>query len=770
MGMGPQWGRHGRLGLAAALSLAATAWAAAPADALTAKVSGATVLVDTDAGASDVRITKQSGHIVVEDRNGRENAGAGCDESGGAILCGASGIGRINVTLGLGDDRALAQSELGTIPVTIDGEGGDDDIAGGPGDDNIHGGPGKDALEGSNTTLFAQETASAGAGDDAIFGETGDDHIDGGIGADRISGGDGNNTVDAGFGDDQLIGSTAGGHTSFHGEDGDDRFFDSESGGDRFSGGPGDRDVADYSESDFTVQVTVATPAGTPNDFASGGKPDDIADAEVVVGGSKRDFLVAGGVGTELQGVAGDDDLEGGPGNDRLIGGNGADQMNGHAGADTVSYDDRSATVAATISPSPVSGNAADGPAGARDGMTGVENLEGGSGGDVLTGDSGENRLDGGPGADLLDGGAAGDTFADGTVSYQGRGEPVKVTVGAGANDGNLTDVDPDGTRDDLTASVEGVDGTARADDITGGSSGERLRGLGGDDVLGGAGGDDTILGGPGSDVLGGGNGVDTADYSDHRGAVALDLDDVADEGSDLNGDGISGPGEEADRIHDNVENLTGGLGPDRLRGNAAANALDGGPGDDRVNGAGGDDEVSGGPGLDTLLGDDGNDSMKSVDGEHDTVNCGDGPHDQVAADLADGSITASPPVNFAGCELRFEAPKDSYPVVHVKGRARLHRRALRARVRCPEALHRACRGRLEATNHPRGGHAFSHRRYAVRPGHAKTVALPLTGREVAHLRRAGHTRLTTAEHDPRGEEKLTLVPVRVLAGRRHRR
>ena len=57
---------------------------------------------------------------------------------------------------------------------------------------------------------------------------------------------------------------------------------------------------------------------------------------------------------------------------------------------------------------------------------------------------------------------------------------------------------------------------------------------------------------------------------------------------------------ENRDNVHADIENVTGGLGDDVIRGSAAANTLFGGPGDDILDGAGGADVLSGGIGVDT--------------------------------------------------------------------------------------------------------------------------------------------------------------------------
>jgi Ca2+-binding RTX toxin-like protein len=97
-----------------------------------------------------------------------------------------------------------------------------------------------------------------------------------------------------------------------------------------------------------------------------------------------------------------------------------------------------------------------------------------------------------------------------------------------------------------------------------------------------------------------------------------------------LGGDGE--PGEDDDIAND-VENVSGGSGGDRLTGDGLANILDAGPGNDVVNGGGGfdlvhgndgSDNLNGGTGTDQLFGDAGNDTLFGA-GDADTLHGGNG-------------------------------------------------------------------------------------------------------------------------------------------------
>ena len=168
-------------------------------------------------------------------------------------------------------------------------------------------------------------------------------------------------------------------------------------------------------------------------------------------GGTQRDIL---------NGDAGDDTLDGRGLNDDLIGG---------AEIDTADYD---GTANRNVS---LDGVANDGAAGENDNVD-TENVTTARGNDILTGDANVNRLkgdegndtlDGGGGADTLNGdgdndvlvgGAGGDIFSGGlgtsdTVDYSAAAGPVTVTIGAGADDGEV------GEADDVKATVENVTG-----------------------------------------------------------------------------------------------------------------------------------------------------------------------------------------------------------------------------------------------------------------------------------------------------------------------
>ena len=168
------------------------------------------------------------------------------------------------------------------------------------------------------------------------------------------------------------------------------------------------------------------------------------------------------------------------------------------------------------------------------------------------------------------------------------------------------------GPGNDLLVGTEGVDylrGAEGDDELRGGAGlcrspaglcGDQLYGGDGADRLYGGGGPDALDGGGGADVLQGGSGRDFATYRARAAAVAVDIDRVADDGEQGEGDNV-----ELD-----VEAVYGGSGPDRLRGSTRRDWLTGGTGNDLIWGGGGNDRLEGDAGRDTISGGTGNDRI----------------------------------------------------------------------------------------------------------------------------------------------------------------
>ena len=338
-----------------------------------------------------------------------------------------------------------------------------------------------------------------------------------------------------------------------------------------------------------------------------------------------------------------------GAGDDTLDGKGLDDVLTGGADIDTADYDgvpDRFVSL---------DGAANDGAVGENDDVD-TENVTTADGNDTVVGDANANRIvsgggddtiSGGPGADILNGGTEIDT-----VDYSSAGGPVVVTIGGGANDGEVGELDnvsisveniTGGPGDDtLTGSgvanrlLGGVDPDPTLDDgdtgndtLVGGLGDDTLSGLDGDDELFGEDDADTLNGGVGADILDGGLGSgDSVGYPGRTGGVVVNQNKPG-------GDGQDG-GAEGDDVRASVEHVTGTAFADTLvGGHVEANILTGGGGNDVLNGGNGhDDIVNGGVGndrindnggRDSVVGSLGNDTFHTSDGARDLINCGKG-------------------------------------------------------------------------------------------------------------------------------------------------
>ncbi|HEX8103489.1 MAG TPA: calcium-binding protein [Solirubrobacteraceae bacterium] len=402
-----------------------------------------------------------------------------------------------------------------------------------------------------------------------LSGEGGDDLL---IGAGFLAGGPGTDDL-----------SCSGGRCAMQGGTGPDRMrglLDP-----KFPGGRGSVTYDDHSDG-VTITVDGVNDDGNATDGPEGLR-DNVTAVDRIDGSDGDDRIVDGpGEDHALSGLAGDDELRGLGGRDALVGGMGTDQLYGGDGDDSLLPDNY-----AFYPPRPYAP------------------------GDVSSGGAGRDSVD-----------------------YT-RGPDVRISLDGVANDG--TDEDGDGVveeGDDVRADVEDVH-TADGDDvivgspvanalyggqgddqITGGGGADRLDGSFGEDKLAGGDHDDVLDGGPdadvlsggpavdrlsggpgpdaldggtGADVLAGGTGLDTVSYANRSLRIFVTMAGGADDGADNDGDGRA---DEGDDVRTDVENLVGGSGPDRLRGNAAANRLDGGPGGgDYLYGLEGNDVLDGG-------------------------------------------------------------------------------------------------------------------------------------------------------------------------------
>ena len=396
---------------------------------------------------------------------------------------------------------------------------------------------------------------------------------------------------------------------------------------------------------------TISAPAGVVGATLKGTSGPDVicgtSGDDTLSGEGGNDRIYGGGGNDTIGGGTGDDKLYGGDGNDVLDGAAGKDQFHGDDGFDQASYAKRTSAVKVTL-PDGTDSAADDGGSGGAEGdnvFNDIEWVMGGAGNDTLTGSSRFDRLSGGPGRDQLvggygrdrlDGGLDADTLSGGPdqdgVGYDNDGRPADqglwISIGdgstAGRNDGAIG-ADGSTEGDDVRSDIEHVIAWTGDDTIIGdGDDNDVLAGGGDDDVFGG-GGNDTLIGGAGKDLLAGDAGADTldgeSDADSMYGGSGLDLVSYGALDVQLGfnytpvdartaavrvsvGDTVAdgeGGGAEGDDVRADVENVTGGDGPDLIAGNWRANVLRGGKGADTLTGGAGKDKLFGELGSDTL-------------------------------------------------------------------------------------------------------------------------------------------------------------------------
>ena len=569
------------------------------------------------------------GDDTLEGGPGADTLNGGANGIPGDTITYASSAEAVEVNLGRSTaEGGDAEGDVIEMVENIIGSAGDDWLRGDTGDNALTGLAGDDTLIGGGG---GNDMLSGGAGDDTLNGGEGDDTLNGGMGADELTGGPGADTISYEDSDGAVDIRLRTGHAS-GGEAEGDVYRDVEN----VTGGWGnDRLAGDDRPEDADTGGDNTLRGGAGNDQIYGGSGDDELyglgidyHREEIL---RIDNLVDRLRLPESERIPDNDTLYGGPGNDRLDGGLGDDMLIGGAGADvfiggpgddTVSYDNatnekitvsllaRTGSVADRNNPSHSDGdsfpadhgveNVIGSPRG--DSITGnaVDNwIQGRLGADTLNGGGGDDLLDGGPGGDTIDGGGHG-SFGD-TATYVDSDESVRVSLATGRGE----DGEADGDR--LTT-VENLRGSAHADRLFGDTFANKLWGDPGNDRIVADLGNDTVEGGPGADIMDGDTdlyatvsarlGSDTLSYAGtvraggidgSRGGVTIDLSDqyvvsgtaeqkrvhyATGSGGDAAGDKFRG-----------FENVTGGLGNDRLTGDGWANILEGGPGADRLDG-----------------------------------------------------------------------------------------------------------------------------------------------------------------------------------------
>ena len=202
-------------------------------------------------------------------------------------------------------------------------------------------------------------------------------------------------------------------------------------------------------------------------------------------------------------------------------------------------------------------------------------------------------------------------------MTYENSDAGVRVTVNATTgNEGGEAE-------GDRLSRVENLRGSDYSDRLFGDSGHNKLSGGDGDDRIVANAGDDTVEGGAGADTMDGDLDAyptttvasDTLSYASSAGAVTIDLShqQAAANASASQQRAHYATGSGGDAVGDKFrgfENVTGGMGNDRLTGDGWNNILIGGPGADRLDGG----ALRPTPGADGQLGTDDDGTMPDQD------------------------------------------------------------------------------------------------------------------------------------------------------------
>ena len=332
--------------------------------------------------------------------------------------------------------------------------------------------------------------------------------------------------------------------------------------------------------------IDFAAPTGegirlTIEGYIDGVNTPDLLSAQVIGFDQTTDRITI--IGTD-----GDNTITGFDVDNTIEGKDGADTLSGGLGLNTLSYRSSDAAVNINLREGTASGGDATG-----DTFTDFRHLRGSDHDDTLRGNGRNNTIEGGDGADAINGAGGNDT-----ASYISSDAGVKIYLRT-EGQFNLQNTGGHAAGDMLT-SIENVTGSAFADELWGNADNNALSGGLSNDVL---------VGGAGADVLDGGAGSDTASYLASNEGVTVSLTTA---GSFALAN--TGGHAEGDKLVD-IENLTGSIYDDELRGNDQRNTLDAGAGNDEVYDGAGQDIVNLGAG----------DDFVRVGGGRDTYNGGDG-------------------------------------------------------------------------------------------------------------------------------------------------
>lgn len=258
--------------------------------------------------------------VVYTDGEPITAAPADCEVTGDAEIATCPPAPAARLELGDGDDIGRISYSV-TIPVTLSGGPGRDELHANGGAATLDGGPGDDTLDGSD---FA-DTLTGGDGNDHLDGDAGPDHLMGDAGDDVLAP-DGQESpspdvVDGGPGFDAIESDWT------NREDQSTPPVTVTLAGGADDGRPGEGDDVEHVESVTTYQAS--TLVGTDADEAF--DAFHTIESSTLSGGGGDDLLQAGGGSDTLDGGAGDDLVDGGYGDDTISGGPGRDHLYGDA-------------------------------------------------------------------------------------------------------------------------------------------------------------------------------------------------------------------------------------------------------------------------------------------------------------------------------------------------------------------------------------------------------------------------------------------------------
>ena len=315
-----------------------------------------------------------------------------------------------------------------TIPTTLIGGEGNDELRGGSGPNQIVGRGGRDLLMGGILNDIIVAGGSSGINEAQMFGADGDDtmtaingynYMDGENGNDILQGGTEVDRIEGGRGNDQIFGG--GGADQLYGEQDNDTIWGQGDEGVYIEGGRGDNLI--YG-SDGPDLIYASKPSALPGESGSN-----------VVFARDGDDVVYGGIDNtnEIHGGANDDLLYGGEVADLILAGSGTDLVYGYGGNDIIYADSGNNTIYGGVGDDLIFGSSG---LTARPGNwpmnpTGFNDTYAGSGVDTIFGESGNDTIFGGVGTGTINGGANADVIFGGTGDQNlngGNGDDIIYT------------------------------------------------------------------------------------------------------------------------------------------------------------------------------------------------------------------------------------------------------------------------------------------------------------------------------------------------------